>query len=253
MKCRTTSKRTMFLLTGVAVVALVSCVTTVLAQSAPQASTVTADPHEISLWTTIKAGGIIGFFIIALSMVSLSFVIEHFISLRIDRLVPKELALELEQLLEAGSHSEAQQRCEQDRSFLAEVIGAGLAQVGAMFGFFDMQNAMQEVSERGISKLHRKLEYLAFIAASSPMLGLLGTVTGMIASFNEIARTEGTAKPSQLASGISEALITTCLGLIVAIPSMFFVAFFRKRIDSYVAEAETVVEKLMGRFRKASS
>ena len=94
------------------------------------------------------------------------------------------------------------------------------------------------------------LEYLGFIAATAPMLGLLGTVTGMIAAFNEIAATEGAATPSQLAGGISEALVTTCLGLMVAIPVMFFVAFFRNRIDSYVAEAETVVEKLMGHVRK---
>jgi biopolymer transport protein ExbB len=118
-----------------------------------------------------------------------------------------------------------------------------------MFGFFDMQNAMQEVSEREVSKLYRKLEYLSFIASTTPMLGLLGTVTGMIGSFNTIAASGGTANPSDLAGNISMALVTTCMGLIVAIPTMFFVAFFRKRIDSFVAESETVVEKLMGHFR----
>ena len=82
--------------------------------------------------------------------------------------------------------------------------------------------------------------------------GPLGTVTGMIRSFNQIAITEGAARPSQLAGGISEALVTTCMGLVVAIPTMFFVSFFRNRIDSCVAEAETVVEKLMGRFRKTA-
>ncbi len=83
------------------------------------------------------------------------------------------------------------------------------------------------------------------------MLGLLGTVTGMIRAFNQIAITEGTAKPSQLAGGISEALVTTCMGLVVAIPTMFFVSQFRNRVDSCVAETESVVEKLMGRFRQA--
>jgi biopolymer transport protein ExbB len=124
--------------------------------------------------------------------------------------------------------------------------------MGAMFGFFDMQNAMQEVSEREVSKLYRKLEYLSFIATTSPMLGLLGTVTGMISSFNEIRKAEGAANPSDLAGGISMALVTTCMGLIVAIPTMFFVAFFRKRIDGFVAESETVVEKLMGHFRSGA-
>ena len=65
-----------------------------------------------------------------------------------------------------------------------------------------------------------------------------------------VAETEGAARPYQLAGGISVALVTTCLGLIVAIPTMFFVSFFRTRIEGYVSETETVVEKLMGRFRQ---
>jgi biopolymer transport protein ExbB len=206
--------------------------------------------RQISLWSTIKDGGVIGFLIILMSLVSVALIVEHFISIRRDRLIPPTLVDTLHEQLEVKAYQNAQEACAVDGSFLSLVIGSGLNQIGAMFGFFDMQNAMQEVSERQISKLYRKLDYLSFIAATSPMLGLLGTVTGMIRSFNQIALTEGTARPSQLAGGISEALVTTCLGLVVAIPTMFFVSFFRNRIDSYVAEAETVVEKLMGRFRK---
>jgi len=167
-------------------------------------------------------------------------------------MLPEELTEELGEHIEKKRYDKAREVCAEDGSFLAQVVGAGLNQVGAMFGFFDMQNAMQEVSEREISKLYRKLEYLSFIASTTPMLGLLGTVTGMIASFNTIAASGGAANPSDLAGGISMALVTTCMGLIVAIPTMFFVAFFRKRIDSYVAESETVVEKLMGHFRHAT-
>ena len=212
--------------------------------------TVTEPPREISLWGTIQAGGVIGYLIVLMSVVALAFIVEHFMSIRREKLVPEELVISLGELLQAGDHSAARKLCSEDGSFLAEVIEAGLTQIGGMFGFFDMQNAMQEASERVISRLRRKLEYLSFIAATAPMLGLLGTVTGMIRSFNDISQTEGAATPSQLAGGISEALVTTCLGLVVAIPVMFFVALFRNRIDSYVAEAETVVEKLMGHFRK---
>lgn len=210
-------------------------------------------PQRISLWSTIAAGGIIGYLIILMSLVSVALVIEHFITIRRDRLLPDALTMEVERHLDGQAHAEAQQACAADGSFLALVLGAGINQIGAVFGFFDIQSAMQEASERQISKLYRKLEFLSFIAHSAPMLGLLGTVTGMIRSFNEIAATEGTAKPSQLAGGISEALVTTCLGLIVAIPTMFFVAFFRNRIDSLVAEAETIAERLMGRFRHGPS
>jgi biopolymer transport protein ExbB len=207
-------------------------------------------PVQISLWTLIKAGGIIGHSIILLSFIATALVIEHFLSIRRDRLVPRNLAVTVEGLLGAGQYDQAKVACEQDGSFLGQVIVAGLSQIGGMFGFFDMQNAMQEVSEREISRLYRKLEYLSFISVSAPMLGLLGTVTGMIASFNVIAVTEGAAKPSQLATGIWEALVTTVEGLVVAIPTMFFVAFFRSRIDGLVTEGETTVERLMGRFRK---
>jgi biopolymer transport protein ExbB len=177
--------------------------------------------------------------------------VENFLYIRRDRMIPPDLMNELQENIQAKKYGEAQQMCAKDGSFLACVIGAGLSQVGSMFGFYDMQNTMQEVSEREVSKLYRKVEYLSFIATTAPLLGLLGTVTGMIATFNKIAQTEGTARPSQLAGGISEALVTTFEGLVVAIPTMFFVAFFRRRIDSFVAEAETSVEKLMGHFRKS--
>ena len=215
---------------------------------APAAS----EGRAISLWSTIAAGGVIGYLIILMSMVAVAFVIEHLFSIRRDRLVPASIEEQLQKHLKAKRYEDAQKLCASHESFLAKVVGAGLNQIGAMFGFFDMQNAMQEVSEREISKLYRKLEYLSFIAATTPMLGLLGTVTGMIRSFNQIALTEGTVKPSMLAGGISEALVTTCLGLVVAIPTMFFVAFFRSRIDGFVAEAEAVVERLMGPFRKGT-
>ena len=211
---------------------------------------VDGEVQTISLWQTIAAGGIIGYIIMLMSLVVIALVVQNFMMVNQSKLVPEGLVESLRGYIEAGQYGEARQLCSEDGSFLANVIGAGLRQVGAMFGFFDMQNAMQEASERHVSKLYRKIDYLSFIAAITPMMGLLGTVTGMIKSFNQIALTEGAAKPSQLAGGISEALVTTCLGLVVAIPAMFFVTFFRNRIDSYVAETETVVDRLMGGFRK---
>ncbi len=213
-------------------------------------SSLLAETENISLWHTVTAGGPIGYLIMFMSLVAVSFIIEHFITIRRDRLIPAPLIHDLDQLLQTRQYEQARQLCTENRSYLASVVGAGLSQIGSMFGFFDMQNSMQETSEREISRLNRKLEYLAFIASSAPMLGLLGTVIGMIEAFNKIAETEGAARPYQLAGGISVALVTTCLGLIVAIPTMFFVSFFRTRIEGYVSETEIVVEKLMGRFRQ---
>jgi len=221
-----------------------------VAQTPSVELTLLADADRISLWSTVTAGGPIGYLIMFMSLVAVSFIIEHFITIRRDRLIPTQLIYDLDQLLNAKQYEQARQLCAEKNSYLASVVGAGLTQIGSMFGYFDMQNTMQETSEREISRLNRKLEYLAFIASSAPMMGLLGTVTGMIEAFNKIAETEGAARPSELAGGISEALITTCLGLVVAIPTMFFVSFFRTRIEGYVSETENVVEKLMGRFRQ---
>ena len=221
-----------------------------LAQSEEELS-VTEEPHGISLWGIIVKGGPIGYLIILTSIVAVSLVVQNFLSIRSERIIPAGLIDELEEHISQKQYQKAKQTCVENGSFLARIVAAGLNQVGSMFGYFDMQNTMQETSEREISKLYRTLEYLSCIGATSPMLGLLGTVTGMISSFNQISGSQGTANPSELAGGISEALVTTCLGLVVAIPSMFFTAFFRRRIDGFVAEAETAVEKLMRPFRKA--
>lgn len=207
---------------------------------------------KISLWSTIASGRLVGVVIMIISLVAAALIIENFMSIRRDKLVPESLATELAEQLDMDEYDRAMQLGSDDGSFLGTVIAAGLSRRGSAFGFFEMQNAMQEASERHVSKMYRKLEYLSFIGAVAPILGLLGTVTGMIRAFNQIALTEGMARPSQLAGGISEALVTTCMGLIVAIPTMFFATFFRNRIDSFIAEAETIVEKLMGRFRKTS-
>ncbi|MHC4167567.1 MAG: MotA/TolQ/ExbB proton channel family protein [Planctomycetota bacterium] len=248
-KIRAVSRRGWFLLAVIAVTLLIHA-STGSGASVPDEPASTAEPYEISLWSTIASGGVIGLLIILVSLAAVALIVENLLTIRRDRMVPAYLVEEIEGHIQAREYEPAQEACTQDGSFLAQVVGAGLGQIGAMFGFFDMQNAMQEVSEREISKLYRKLEYLSFIASTSPMLGLLGTVTGMISAFNQIAQTEGAARPSQLAGGISEALVTTCLGLVVAIPTLFFVAFFRRRIDGFVAESEIVVEKLMGHFRK---
>lgn len=234
----------------VVLLAMVLCVAFVCSSAIAAEGDAAGEVQTISLWRTIAAGGIIGYIIMLMSLVVLALVVENFMTVNQSRLMPEGLEESLQGYIQAGQYDKAKELCAEDGSFLANVIGAGLRQVGAMFGFFDMQNSMQEASERHVSKLYRKIDYLSFIAAITPMMGLLGTVTGMIKSFNQIALTEGAAKPSQLAGGISEALVTTCLGLVVAIPAMFFVTFFRNRIDSYVAETETVVDKLMGGFRK---
>jgi len=205
---------------------------------------------DMQLTDLLKQGGAIGLLIVLMSVVTVALVVEHFLTINKERLIPSELVENLHNALEAKDVDEARRLCEESPSLLGQTVGAGLEQVGGMFGFFDIQNAIQEVSERYVGRLFRKLSYLTFISATAPMLGLLGTVTGMMSAFNMIAQKGGKANPADLAGGISGALITTCFGLIIAIPAMFFVSIFRNRIDGLVAECEAVIARLMGRFKQ---
>ncbi len=104
---------------------------------------------------------------------------------------------------------------------------------------------MEEAGEDQTGRLYRKTEVLGVIGAIAPMLGLTGTVLGMIEAFNKIAATGGAARPDELAGGIGKALVTTLMGLVVAIPTMIAFSYFRNKIDSIVAEAGKRVEQIM--------
>ena len=122
-----------------------------LAQSATTEPAILAEAVSISLWSTVTAGGPIGYLIMFMSLVAVSFIIEHFINIRRDRLIPTQLIYDLDQLLQAQQYEQARQLCAENRSYLASVVGAGLTQIGSMFGFFDMQNTMQ----RKIRRTHK--------------------------------------------------------------------------------------------------
>lgn len=215
---------------------------------APAAAPATEETRERSLLDTLIDGGITGLLIGLLSVVSLGFIIEHSMSIRKSTLLPEDVAEELEALIKEGKIEEAITACEDphNESLLSDVVLAGLRRYRASeFGFAEYKTAVEEAGEDQTGTLYRKTEVLGVIGAIAPMLGLLGTVQGMIESFNQIAATGGTARPDQLAGGIGKALVTTLMGLIVAIPSMIAFSFFRNKIDSIVAEAGKRVEQIM--------
>ena len=111
----------------------------------------------------------------------------------------------------------------------------------------------EEMTEEESLKLHTKVGWLSFIAAVTPMLGLLGTVNGMILAFKQIAATKGQADPSQLSVGISGALVTTMFGLVVAIPVTFSFTFFRNKVVKHSIEIGAVIEDLFERFRPSKA
>jgi biopolymer transport protein ExbB len=196
----------------------------------------------------LKDGGTIGFIIIILSVVALALIIEHFITIRKQRLLPAYAMEELDAKIRARKVDDAIRFCAEpvNDSLLCNVVLAGLQRYkSSEYGFAEYRAAVEEAGEEQTSKLYRKTEPLAVIGAIAPMLGLLGTVQGMIEAFDTIAATGGRATPADLAGSISKALVTTLEGLIVAIPALSALSFFRSRIDSLVAEAGKRVEQIM--------
>ena len=205
--------------------------------------------ETVTLGKIFKDGGTIGWVIVSLSVVGLALIISDFVEMRKEKLAPPDLIEEIEALFEAGEYQEAIELCEAEPNYFTNVVAAGLPKMSASFDA--MEKAIEETGEEEAIKLHTKLSWLSLIANVSPMLGLLGTVMGMIAAFNVIASTKGQADPAQLSGGISSALITTMFGLIVAIPITASFVFLRNRVVKYSLEISAVVGDLFERFRPA--
>ena len=124
--------------------------------------------------------------------------------------------------------------CRSQPSFLAFIIAAGINEIDG--GWPAVEKALEDATAEQAARLLRKIEYLSVIANIAPMVGLLGTVVGMVLCFHTVASTQGAAGAAQLAEGIYQALITTIAGLIIAIPALGAFAIFRNRVDQLVAE-----------------
>jgi biopolymer transport protein ExbB len=197
---------------------------------------------------TFRAGGTIGVIIILLSFAATGLVVEHFLTIRKARIMPEPVLADLEQIIAQQRVQEGIDYCYDPRnaSLATDVVLAGLERFQTSeFGFAEYKAACEEAGEEGSARLYRKIDLLNLIGAIAPMLGLLGTVQGMIEAFNVIASSGGAAQPHELADSISKALVTTMMGLIVAIPAMVAYSYFRNQIDSLVAETGTRVERIM--------
>jgi biopolymer transport protein ExbB len=156
-------------------------------------------------------------------------------TIRRSQLIPEDLGERVRQLLTSGNIAEADRACREQPSFLAFVLLHGLAEVEG--GWSAIEKALEDAVAEQAARLFRKIEYLSVIGNIAPMVGLLGTVTGMVIAFQQVASTQGSAGAADLAEGIYQALVTTVVGLIIAIPSLGAFAIFRNRVDELVAEA----------------
>lgn len=197
----------------------------------------------------IDAGGTIGFLIIGLSVAMVALIVEHLLSIRRRALMPPGLAEELHKLMAAGKYAEADKLCRETPSFLSYVVASGLQDVG--LGYKAVEKAMEDASSEQAARLYRKIEYLSVIGAIAPMLGLMGTVWGMILAFSEFSQ-KANPQVAEFAPGISRALVTTLLGLCVAVPALASFFLFRNRIDEMVAEASLKAEGIFSPYKRSN-
>lgn len=190
----------------------------------------------------IQQGGWLMLPILLCSIIALTIVIERFISLQAKKVTPPTLVAQVWQWHKNKTLTEEHIVALSKHSPLGKILSAGL--VNREQPREIMKESIEEVGHQVIHELERFLNTLGTIAAISPLLGLLGTVIGMIKVFAAIT-TQGVGNPTVLAGGISEALITTAAGLSVAIPSLIFYRFFRGRVDELVIKMEEEALKIV--------
>lgn len=218
--------------------------------AAPAAAPTTSNADKSYLqWTFESLGWTYSIVFLFMSFTFVAYAVMNFLMTRRESVCPLALVETFETHLNAEEYQQAYELARTDESFLGQVLAAGLAKLST--GTFPQAvEAMQEVGEEENMKMEHRLSYLAMIGTLAPMVGLLGTVDGMIASFNVIANHNTTPKPSELASGISTALFTTLVGLLIAIPAILIYNLLRNRMARLVLEVGIVSSNLMGRFEQ---
>lgn len=204
------------------------------------------DKTNLLSWVIKSLGfGYLGIFL-ALSVTLVSLFVMNMLAARRDTLCPQELVDTFEEKLNEKDFQGAYDMARTDESVLGQVLSAGLAKLSR--GYNKAIEGMQEVGEEESMKLEHRLSYMALIGNLSPMIGLFGTVHGMINSFQVIAISQATPKPAELAQGISTALFTTLVGLAIAIPAIAAYNVIRNRVSRLLLEVGVTSENLMSRF-----
>lgn len=226
-----------------------------LASAAAHAADPPAERHglifqegRLNLRELLRAGGVIGGLTIFVSLGMVALIVEQLLTVRASTLMPKGLAENAHQLISAGKYNEAEALTREHPSFLGFLIATGLQDVD--LGYASVEKAMEDAAVEQAARLLRKVEYLAVIGAVGPLLGLMGTVWGMIQAFAEFA-VRSNPSPADFAPSISEALVTTFFGLCLAAPAVVAFAFFRNRVDELTAEVAITAGHVMAPLKRA--
>ncbi|MBI2898925.1 MAG: MotA/TolQ/ExbB proton channel family protein [Planctomycetes bacterium] len=199
----------------------------------------------------LGGGTFFGFLLLApielLSIATVAATIEHFVTIQRDKLVPPEVVVELETLLDEEQYEEALNLCESSKNYITNIVGAAIARVGE--GYEPMVTAAEGATEEENLKLGQKISWLSLFGNLGPMMGLFGTVVGMVMTFQTIAESTGSPSPADLAGGIFSALVTTVWGLMVAMPALAFFFVFKMKVQRLTFELSGVAMEIIERFK----
>ncbi len=224
------------------------------AQAAPQQQIKPlVDAYEqsaggMTLFQMIQSGGFIMIILGLLSLAGTANIVYNFLTLKTTKLVPVDFAEMLIRKLEVGDARGAKYLCRENQNILARIVNISVQDDKREVAF--VRESMEIAARKEIGALWQNISYLGDIASIAPLIGLLGTVLGMIQAFNVIAFQSAVVKPILLAGGVSKAMVTTAGGLIVAIPAMMFYSFFRGKvqeisnvIEGYSTEIIRIIEE----------
>ncbi|MGQ9799861.1 MAG: MotA/TolQ/ExbB proton channel family protein [Ignavibacterium sp.] len=205
----------------------------------------------MNLFEIFLKGGFIMWLILATSIVGLAVVIDRFLVLRKARINVPAFMVRIRGFIKRKDISGAISYCMEEKSPVANIVRKGLKKY--KYGHDRVKEAIENAGSQEISKLEKGLTILATVSGIAPLLGFLGTVTGMIQAFMTIQDLAGAANPSDLAGGIWEALITTAFGLIVGIPALAFYNYFLSAVKRLIGEMETVANDVVDVIQESES
>ncbi len=197
-------------------------------------------------FNVVARGGFLGIVLwlalAALSVAGTHLIVDSFLKIKETRIIPDELTKGVRGALDADNISQALELCENEPGALSNILSAG-------FSNFPDEDAIGVAADLESELLLQRVNYLNVVGNLAPMLGLLGTVQGMIMAFATLGTEAGAAKNAMLATNISQALYTTAAGLIIAVPALGFYSFFRNRATKIILSMEALTLELMKKLR----
>ncbi len=203
-----------------------------------------------TLFWLIETSGLIGLFLLIISMLFVATVMRLFLELREQVVVPPQLLQECEALLSKRDYNGIYKLARESSCELGQLISTGMVALSA--GLPEARESMDRMGEAITVEMEKRISMLAVVGTLGPLIGLLGTLKGMISSFSVIAIGDQQMKASEVAAGISEALVLTFEGVILSVPAIYFFALFKNRVASLSVQAMNIADEFVRRVHTAA-